>query len=262
MKTLTCFALVIALWILSFERLSAQYTTQLTYSSAQISYSQSNGWDVVKMTDCQLETQPGLPALPVKLLNIVIPVNKKISGIEIVSIQQQELKGTYNLMPTQPGKVPDLPDPGFYPADAAVYKVNAFYPADQFINSGAGFMAGVHISGLQFYPLRYNPVTKKLTLTTSVTFNLIYTDEKNTPVKPLRLMSTQKEMIKSEIKSIVVNPADVETNFQPSISTMPDGMRYSPSMAPEYSSQLVSYVIITNEALAPGWARYYETLRP
>lgn len=183
----------------------------------------------------------------------MIPVNKKVSGIEIVGIQQQELKGTYNLMPTQPGKVPDLPDPGFYPADAAVYKVNAFYPADPFINSGAGFMAGVHVSGLQFYPLRYNPVTKKMVLTTSVTFKLIYSDEINTPIKPLRLMSAQQKMITSEVKNMVVNPAEVETNFQPSISSMPDGMRYSPSMAPDYTSQLVSYVIITNEVLAPGF---------
>jgi len=253
MKTLTYFALAITLWILPFEKVLAQYIGQQSFSSSEISFTQSDGWDMVAMAGCQLETQPGIPALPVKLLNIVIPVNKKVSGIEVLSIQQQELQGTFNLMPAQPGKVPDLPDPGFYPADASVYNINAYYPSSQLSSSGAGFMAGVHISGLQLYPLQYNPITKKLKLTTSITFRLVYADEANGPVKPLRLFSTYKEMVKSGIKSNMLNPADVDAAFQPSVSVMPDGRSFSPSLAPEYSSQAVSYVIITNEALAAGF---------
>lgn len=253
MKTLTYLTLAIVLWILPFEKLHAQYTGQLTFSSSEISFSQSDSWDVVAMKGCQLETQPGMPALPVKLLNIVIPVNKKVSGIEIVSIQQQELQGTYNLIPTQPGKVPDLPEPGFYPADAAVYNTNAYYPTPQLINSGAGFMAGVHISGQQFYPLQYNPVTKKLKLTTSITYKFNYADELNLPVKPLRLFSAYKDAVKTDIKNRVLNPADVDAAFQPSVSTVPEGRSFSPSLAPDYTSQAVSYVIITNEALALGF---------
>lgn len=253
MKTLTYLALAIALWVLPFVKLHAQYTGQLTFSSSEISFTQSDGWDVVTMAGCQMETQPGMPALPVKFLNIVIPVNKKVSGIEVLSIQQQELPATYNLMPTQPGKVPDLPDPGFFPADPSVYNTNANYPANQLISSGAGFRAGVHISGLQLYPVQYNPVTKKLKLTTAITFKLVYADEANSPVKPLRLFSVQKEMIKSEISSTVLNPADVDAAFQPSVSAVPDGRNFSPSLTPDYTSQAVSYVIITNEALAPGF---------
>jgi len=253
MKTLTYPALAIALWVLPFVKLHAQYTGQLTFSSSEISFSQSDGWDVVTMAGCQLETQPGMPALPVKLINIVIPVNKKISGIEVLSIQQQELQGTYNLMPAQPGKVPDLPDPGFFPADASVYNTNAYHPASQLISSSAGFMAGVHISGLQLYPLQYNPVTKKLKLTTAISYKLVYADEANNPIKPLRLFSDQKEMIKSEISRSVINPADVDAAFQPLVSALPDGRGFSPSLAPDYTSQIVSYVIITNEALAPGF---------
>jgi hypothetical protein len=49
MKTLTYPALAIALWVLPFVKLHAQYTGQLTFSSSEISFSQSDGWDVVTM---------------------------------------------------------------------------------------------------------------------------------------------------------------------------------------------------------------------
>lgn len=49
-------------------------------------YGQHNGWVVVAMAGCQMETQPCMIALQVKLLNIVFLVNKKVSVIETVSL--------------------------------------------------------------------------------------------------------------------------------------------------------------------------------
>jgi len=253
MKTLTYLTLAIFLWILPIEKMNAQFTGQLTFSSSEISFSKSEGWDIISLKGCQMETQAGMPYLPVKLLNIVIPVNVKVTGIEILSIKQQELSGSFNLMPTQPGKVPGLPNPGFFPADAAVYSVNTYYPANSFVNNGAQFMAGVHIAGLQFYPLQYNPVTKKLILIAQVNYRLIYADETNTPVQPKRLTVAQQDMISSEIRNMVVNPVEVNAKLQTLNAVIPDGDAFTPSDAPDYASQPVNYVIITNNALAPGF---------
>ena len=70
----------------------------------------SLGWAIA---GCDMETDVGKPFLPIKQLHIAIPEDKAVASIQILSIQQQELTGTYNIMPTQPGQIPGEPEPDF-----------------------------------------------------------------------------------------------------------------------------------------------------
>lgn len=168
------FLAVFSVIMLTLQGLYSQYTGQQYFSLADVTTTQANGYDHVTISGCFMETYVGKPYLPVKHLHIAIPEDKDVIGIQILSMQQQELTGTYNIMPTQLEQIPGETAPEFGNPDPAIYNVNEQYPANYIINTTTGFKSGVHIAGVLYYPLRYNPITQKLYLTTQIQYQLVY----------------------------------------------------------------------------------------
>jgi len=247
------FLAVFSIAVLMLQGLYAQYEGQENFDPSDVTFEQTDGWDVATITGCYMETETGRPYLPVKHLHIAIPEDNAVASIEIITLQQQELAGTYNILPTQPGQIPGEPEPDFVNPDPGIYSVNAQYPADYIYSPTAGFMSGVHIAGLLFYPLTYNPVTQKLYLTTHLEYRLVYAVENNNPVKPRRMLINAFNSTKDEIKSYTENPSDVETYFQ--LEKVDDftGEAFAPDDFPNFNGQPVEYVIITNETLSEGF---------
>ena len=247
------FIAVFGTLLLMLQGLYAQYDGQVNFNPADVNVEQTDGWDIATIPACYMETDVGKPYLPVKHLHIAIPEDKTVASVEILNIQQQELAGTYNIMPTQPGQIPGEPEPDFVDPNPDIYGVNAQYPAEYIYNSTSGFMSGVHIAGILYYPLTYNPVTKKLFLTTHFEYRLVYADEDNDPVKPRRMMSDSYNNLKEEIKGLTDNPADVDAYFQLEKTDNFTGAAFAPDESPNFNGQAVEYVIITNETLAEGF---------
>ncbi|MBM3434977.1 MAG: hypothetical protein FJY07_02035, partial [Bacteroidetes bacterium] len=155
------FQAVFCIMMLTLHGLYAQFTGQVDFDPADVNIEQTDGWDVATIDGCNMVTDAGKPYLPVKQLQIAIPEDKDVIGIQVVNVQQQELTGNYNIMPAQPEQVPGEPEPDFVDPDPAIYNVNAQYPAEFIFSPSAGFKAGVHIAGVLYYPLTYNPVTQK-----------------------------------------------------------------------------------------------------
>ncbi len=240
-------------FVLLWQALSAQYTGQVNFSLADVNLEQSDGWDVATIEGCYMETDIGKPYLPVKHLHIAIPEDKDVSGIQILSVQQQELTGTYSIKPTQPGQIPGEPEPDFVNPDLLIYNINAQYPVDNIFSPTAGFMLGVHIAGLLYYPITYNPVTQKLYLTTQIQYQLVYANASHNPVKPRRMLSSSYLKRKEEIKAFTENPTDVDNYFQLEKTDNFTGAAFAPDEFPNFNGQAVEYVIITNETLAEGF---------
>lgn len=133
------FTAVFIIMMLILQGLFAQYTGQVNYTLGDVNTSQTDGWDLVTIEGCSMEMDAGKPYLPVKHLHIAIPEDKDVVGIQILSVQQQELTGTYNIMPTQPKKVPGEAEPDFIDPDPAIYVVNEQYPAKFICRSITGF---------------------------------------------------------------------------------------------------------------------------
>lgn len=245
-KIIVAATLLVLLW----HGLNAQYTGQVNFNMVDVNLSQTDGWDVATIDGCMMETEPGKPFLPVKYLNIAIPADKDVTGIQILNIQQQEITGTYNIMPTQPGQIPGEPEPDFVPPDQGIYGVNALYPAEFIYSSTAGFKSGVHIAGILYYPLTYNPITQKLYLTTQIQYQLVYTNASHNPVKPRRMLNSSYSKLKEEIRDFAENPSDVDTYFQLEKTDEFNGAAFAPDEFPNFNGQAVEYVIITNETLA------------
>ena len=186
-------------FVLLLQGLYAQYEGQVDFDPADVNTTQTDGWDLITIDGCDMETDIGKPCLPIKHLHIAIPEDKAVASIEILAIQQQELTGTYNIMPTQPEQIPGEPEPDFVDPDPDIYNVNAQYPAEYIFSPTADFMTGVHITGVLYYPLTSNPVTQKLYLTTHLEYRLVYADEENDPVKPRRMMSNSYGNLKEKL---------------------------------------------------------------
>jgi hypothetical protein len=210
LKFLAAFSIL----MLMLPGLYAQYEGQVNFNPADVNVEQTDGWDIVTISACYMETDVGKPYLPVKHLHIAIPEDKTVASIEILNIQQQELSGTYNILPVQLSPIPGEPEPVFVDPDQNIYGTDALYPTEYIYNSTSGFMSGVHIAGLLYYPLQYNPVSQKLFLTTHLEYRLVYANEDNDPVKPRRMMSDSYIKLKEEIKGFTENPADVDTYLQ------------------------------------------------
>lgn len=240
-------------FLLLLQGLYAQYTGQVNFTMSDVSTTQSDGWDVSTIVGCDMENDVGKPYLPIKHLHIAIPEDKAVASIQILSIQQQELTGTYSIMPTQPGQIPGEPEPDFVVPSQAIYGVNTQYPAEYIYSPTAGFKSGVHIAGVLYYPLTYNPVTQKLYLTTHLEYQLVYANEDNNPVKPRRMLQNAYSKLKDEIKSFVENPADIDAYFQLEKTDICTGAAFAPDEFPNFNGQPVEYVIITNETMAESF---------
>ncbi|NPD47270.1 MULTISPECIES: hypothetical protein [unclassified Lentimicrobium] len=77
-----------ALSMLFLTTLKAQYLGQVQFTNADVAIEQKDGWHIATMAGCQMESKEGKPYLPVKYLQIAIPANKVVRGIEIISVQQ------------------------------------------------------------------------------------------------------------------------------------------------------------------------------
>lgn len=247
------FLAVFGVIMLTLQGLYAQYTGQQNFSLAEVTTTQTDGWDIATLVGCNMEVDVGKPYLPVKHLHIAIPEDKDVIGIQILSMQQQELTGTYNIMPTQLEQIPGEAVPEFVNPDPAIYNINAQYPTEFIYSPTAGFKSGVHIAGVLYYPLRYNPITRKLYLTTQIQYQLVYADANHNPVKSRRMNNSTYLELKSDIKENLENPNDVDSYFQLEKTDFYSNRAYAPDEFPNFSGQAVEYVIITNQTLAEGF---------
>lgn len=244
---------IIILIMIVLPGLKAQYVGELNYNPADVNVEQTDGWDVATIPGCSMETEPGKPFLPIKHQHIAIPEDKTVVSVEILGIQQQEITGTYHIMPAQPESIPGEPEPEFVKPDPDIYETDASYPEEYIFFSTSGFMSGVHIAGVLFYPLRYNPVTKKLILISHLEYRLVYANEDNSPVKPRRMLSHTFSKKAMEIKNHTENPADVEDYFLLEKTDEFTGAAFLPDEFPNFNGHPVAYVIITNEVLKDGF---------
>lgn len=242
-----------AVFMLFMHGLYAQYVGQVNMNPADVTTSQTDGYDHVTISGCFMETDVGRPWLPVKHLHVAIPEDKTVAAIEILSFLQQELTGTYNIMPTQAEQIPGQPVPDFVSPDPDIYNVNTKYPAEYLYSPTSGFMSGVHLAGLLYYPLQYNPVTHKLYLTTHLEYRLVYADQENSPVKPRRMTISSYLKTKENLESMAVNSSDVSNYFQLEKTDIFSGAAFLPNEFPDFNGQAVEYVVITNQTLAEGF---------
>jgi len=149
-----------------------------------------SGLDVIMMDDFASTTSPGDPMLVHKVYNVLLPPNAIESdlNLEIVSADVQVLNGTYEIKPVGPF-APDVDEfsGGVSPAEywgenkditdgknLNVYGLDANYPENYVELLPYSEMRKWKFVKLDFFPLQYNPASKKLTLIKNVVVDISY----------------------------------------------------------------------------------------
>jgi PKD repeat protein len=104
----------------------------------------------------------GMPNIPAKGANILLPPNQIVDKIEVVPRGQKIIQTNYYIIPIEesiPLIQKDIPIPT---PDETIYKTNAYYPGKLFTNIGIHSFRGYQILILLLHPVQYNPVDGEL----------------------------------------------------------------------------------------------------
>ena len=190
-------------------------TKTLELSPTELIITSANGYDVVQLRNAGSITEPGRPALPVVPVNLAIPANATVTGIEVIPVEVEVLAGSYRVHPAQePVVLSSKSQPGFVPPDPEVYSRSEPFPGRVYDWNGyTGAMMGWRVCGFGVYPLQYEPASGRLTLYKRLQVRVSYQEG---AVSPVRLSERQLAAFAPAVRSVVVNPEDVG-GFAPEI---------------------------------------------
>lgn len=240
--------LFLLLGILSFSYSQSIYVIETNVDDLKIT--QNNGNDVISLVNSISSDSVGNPMLPLKQLKVAIPSNNEVSSISIVDIQEQEINGEYNIGPTQEPEITGTTTNLIYKKNDKVYNSNRFYPTNPLLALDRGNMSGVNIFSLNYYPIKYNPVTKKIRIITRVTFKLNYLiKQEKENISSSNLSNKSYNYLMNNIKNLVINPTEVGSITSSKLQKV--SLIQKVVIKPVVTT--IDYVIITNESLKNGF---------
>jgi len=158
MKTLT---LVIALLLASTAVVKAGKVEQ-TYRFRNPIVKQSGEYQTLSLENTMLTALPGQPALPFRQINLMLPPGESATGIEIVFSDEILIPGKFSIYPQQEVRPVSSGSSGTFIRDNMVYSNNSIFPANPKGQLITAFLNGRSFALSTFTPVRFNPVTGKL----------------------------------------------------------------------------------------------------
>lgn len=183
---------------------------QVSFDPKDLAIENVEGRQSVSLQGLTAYGPSGAPRLPKMILPFSIPAGAVVTGVEVVSSDIMEVKGSFDVIPSQ--KPVPLPMPGrtFLPEpatpDQAIYGKDALYPENQAEALSTGSLGGYRIGHVAISPVRYNPVTKKLYLAKSLTLRVSYQENRAEATIPTVY---QQSLFGEQARALVANPNDV-----------------------------------------------------
>ncbi len=181
---------------------------EVNFDISDLSFTKIEGYDFVNLKGCISSTvELGAPCLPKASVSLLIPQGAEITDVEIISLETEEIKGTYDIYPTQPSQpfIKNKVFP-FVEPDKDIYNQVNPYPEKVIKYIHTGSMSGYKLTNLLVYPLQYIPAEKKLVFYSNIKFKITYEEK-------LRSLSTktekQNKIFKERIKNLILNPEDI-----------------------------------------------------
>ncbi len=180
---------------------------------------------------------PGVPGLPYMPLKILLPMGEKVTGINIITVNNKYIQDNIDLLPNK--QIQPISHAITLPEVAAneMYRNDKFFPYKDYDNLGTQRINGYEILLLNLYPYKYNAVRKQLEYYASMEIEISTEfDEK--------LFNEQNSMLITDdnlIQRIGTNLANVEN-----ISTYRKQNKYNYRNLPDPSDPY-QMIIITDE---------------
>ena len=185
----------------------------VTFSEDDLLFGYLMGYDTVGIIDGTIINDVGKPMMPVKEIKIALPDGMAAQEVHVIDTKGIALYGEYTIFPAQPPRRTDGSDDNaaFVKPDSATYASSQLYPLQIVELKGQADLAGQSWAEIQLNPLHYNPTQNKLSLYTSITFEIVGIDGYICgDYLPKTISENARETYENNIKDIVVNPNDVE----------------------------------------------------
>lgn len=154
--------LIIPALIISLSLSAIAGIVKHTYHFGNPTVSKSGEYQMVNLDNTMLTALPGQPVLPYRQVNLMLPPGESATGIEIIFEDETFLPGTFRLYPQQQVQPISVGNSGNFIKNEAVYNRNATYPTDPKGQLMTAFLNGRSFALSTFTPLRYNPVTGRV----------------------------------------------------------------------------------------------------
>ena len=151
----------------SYAAMGAPDMVEQEYTFAHPEFSSEGEYDHVLVAGLKRHVRTGIPIVPVQPVSIELPMGRDVVDIRVEILAEEELPGTYLLPPGQELTFPgDEAAPGVTPPDPAVYGQNANWPESAIKIIGTHDKRGTQFASINLFPLKFNPVTGKITYVT------------------------------------------------------------------------------------------------
>jgi len=198
---------------------------QIDFSRKQINLQTVEGYTKARIAGCELTSTVGAPELPVKAIKVALPLGATNVKVEIIATETEVLDGTYLLSCAQPPVI--LSQDAItlvVPPDQGIYESYRLYPEQVIEIRGIGLYDKHQVCELLFYPLQYQPKTRKLTHHQSVQFRLTFSGGNEIPaqnsnlkkmvINPENILETRPHRTREDISYLIISNPPVDTVFQ------------------------------------------------
>ena len=242
----------------------AQISGQAEVNVNDLSFSKQDGYDVIRWNggDYKIQ-QAGAPELPVILKTYVVPLEAKLTGVEVSVSNRMAVNGNFMPYPVQPPiPITEKQDEvKFTQPDASIYQGTEVYPKIKAQIVADYNEMGYHLVTVQLHPVEYDPVSQKL-FVSHLNFVLRYDMVGVDGVQSQKQSVRRANAIKKVIRSMVDNPEDVDVFTSSKVKLVGEAVmdvqtRVASASMPidVIQEQIPDYIIITNNKLKGEFQR-------
>ena len=259
-KFRSCFLTVIWLAIAIPCQIYSQLSQTLSFDIQTLTVEEkiaedNKTYQHIKIGDLPVTGEPGKPALPVKVVKLLIPSNEEVSTITIEVLETIVLPGNYPVFPMQH----DIPisdryeTPEFTTPDSAIYYGTTPYPEMHVRLIHDGYLDGSnHVVTVGIQPVQFDPLTKDLILAESISFTLEFQPSAKQPLNVQSRKSSLQEIYNTVLNDMITNNQDIPQYGVTPLSLTEDmGLPNTRTELPAYD-----YVVITSNALKPAFDEF------
>ena len=210
----------------------------------------------------------GAPMLPVRIVNLVIPIGTDVGSIAVDEENSEVMAGSYHIYPVQPPTLiyPDRSPNNdqaqkFVEPNQGIYNSTALYPSNPVMVESAGYFDGARIVRLRVFPFEYSPADGKLTMITRISFTLNPKPSVDKPIHIYRRSQLVQNERDKELRLLVDNPEDIPKYQQRPGQVYSDNpIAFNKAKGEKLSSTssitYAPYMIITSSSLAPAFTDF------
>jgi hypothetical protein len=213
---------ICALLVIVAISIAGSITKTFTFNESDLVFDRYNEYVVPNLKGCQHTNEVGSPFLPMGIYNVLVPAMAEVTSITVENSESIEIPGVFNVMPTPEYQPISLTKEPIINANPDAYALTANYPGRLVNYVQTGDKSGYRIASFFLYPVQYIPAEKRITLYTTITVKINFEEG---IVAPTFLTKEQKDVFSQEMRSIVINPNDVE-RYAPGEHRLQNEVRY------------------------------------